>query len=139
MPRQVAEQKPEILKDASRARETALELTNLEYGGELSGQLLKFSKQMEQAYKHLAELESQASTPDAKLMKFLKYVGKKKPWFKDAQARSCTLHVYITTADMRVQHILLHAGSSERPQVWAESKVESSCKRKGKGQFGGKR
>ena len=118
MPRQVAEQKPEILKDASRARETALELTNLEYGGELSGQLLKFSKQMEQAYKHLAELESQASTPDAKLMKFLKYV---------------------TTADMRVQHILLHAGSSERPQVWAESKVESSCKSKGKGQFGGKR
>ena len=87
MLRLVAEAKPEILKDATKARETSLTLNNLNYGEKLAEQLLKFSKQMELAYKRLAQVEKNPSTTDAELRKFLKYVAKKKPWFQQAQAR----------------------------------------------------
>ncbi|CAE7424472.1 nipblb, partial [Symbiodinium microadriaticum] len=83
--RQVAEKKPDILKDSTKARETSITLTNLNYGGDLSGQLLTFSKQMELAYKKITQLEGKSGS-QKNLKKILKWVDAKKPWFRQAQA-----------------------------------------------------
>ena len=84
--RQVAEKKPDILKDSTKARETSITLTNLNYGGDLSGQLLTFSKQMELAYKKITQLEGKSGS-QKNLKKILKWVDAKKPWFRQAQER----------------------------------------------------
>ena len=83
--RQVIERRAEILRDSTEARKTSITLTNLNYGGDLSEQLLKFSKKMELAYKRLGELQKQEDA-DARIKKVLRWVDKKNPWFKQAQA-----------------------------------------------------
>ena len=98
-------------------------LNNLNYGEKLAEQLLKFSKQMELAYKRLAELEKKDSTTDAELNKFLKYVAKKKPWFQQAQAHVFAVwRTCITKLDMCADEH--YTGRSKRPAVWIESKEE---------------
>ena len=55
----MAEKETEILKDSTEARKTSITLTKLNYGGQLSEQLLKFSKQMESAYKKMCQLDKE--------------------------------------------------------------------------------
>ena len=81
----MAERKPEILRDSTEARKTSITLTNLNYGGDLSDQLLKFSKQMELVYKKLAVLQKKEGV-ELEMKQILRWVDKKNPWFKQAQA-----------------------------------------------------
>ena len=80
----MAEKEAEILKDSTEARKTSITLTKLNYGGQLSEQLLKYSKQMESAYKKMCQLDKDGNTKALK--KVMKWAEQKKPWFKQAQA-----------------------------------------------------
>ena len=76
---------PTILKDASDARTASIKLTNMEYAGELSKQLLDHAQKLEKLYSKLSQ--DLAGNDEKVLKKDLKHLSSLSEFGSKAQAR----------------------------------------------------
>ena len=85
-----------VLDQASKARKISLELQNVEFASELSGQMKKHAEDMETTYVTLSKL-TQGNSPEEKpLKKILAEIATKDQWFEKAEARQCLTSVLLT-------------------------------------------
>ena len=84
---EVADQKDDILKQATDARKYALSLKHLNYSGELVSGLMGFSDRMEKIYEHINKLmEKKIDAESSKWVDILKSVQDEVKWYTNAEA-----------------------------------------------------
>eukprot|EP00435_Cladocopium_sp_Y103_P041279 s1614_g11.t1 len=76
-----------VLDQASKARKISLELQNVEFASELSGQMKKHAEDMETNYVKLSKLTQANNSDDKSLKKMLQELAAKDQWFDKAEAR----------------------------------------------------
>ena len=76
-----------MLEQSTKARRQSLELKEVEFATELSGQLLDFAKSMEKLYTELQAACKDPATSDKTIHAFLRKLDLKSQWFAKAEAR----------------------------------------------------
>lgn len=76
----------ECLKRGGEGRKYAIALSALEYSGDLSDQLLKFSNKMEAVFKALQDLRKRKVEDNSAYTKHFAIVEEKLAWFDKAEA-----------------------------------------------------
>lgn len=81
----VNEKMDSCLKKGGEARKFAISLESVEYSGDLTNQLMTFSKKMETVYKKLADLISRKVEDPQAYSNFLKVIDDRLSWYEKAE------------------------------------------------------
>lgn len=76
-----------ILNESTKARTRSIQLKGVEYGQELSQQMMKHSQALEKIYGDMHAETSKATPNNDELQEFLDVYEKKHAWFEKAEAR----------------------------------------------------
>lgn len=76
-----------ILNESTKARTRSIQLKGVEYGQELSQQMMKHSQALEKIYGDMRAETSKATPNNDELQELLDVYEKKHAWFEKAEAR----------------------------------------------------
>ena len=85
-PREAKEQLAAILDEATKARSKSIQLKGVEFADQLSGELAKHGKSMEDMYSRLSSEVHSTSPDESQIVGILKQVGNAQEWYKKAEA-----------------------------------------------------